>query len=371
MKETIKILRKYLLIIIILIAIIGFTGNKDNILNTLLFIMKILSPLIGGAFIAYLLNPFIIKLENAIKKKSNKLARPLAIILAYIITAIVVIVLFVFFVPQLITSVKEILIKAPDMYDNIIAILTEYGIIQYLPQISDFDDTVMMITTKITEAMPELVSVISSTLKNVFDIFVSLVLSIYLTIDKEKIKNNAIRFMNAYLNDNQNKKAREIFTICDKTLHEYIIGKIIDSTIIGIICFIVMLVLKIDYPILISVLVGVTNMIPYFGPCIGGAFGFIILIITSPKEALLFALVILILQQIDGKLIGPKILGEKIGISPLWILFSVITGGALGGVIGMFLGPPIFAIITNIINNDINEKLEKKHEENNDEKTEE
>ena len=142
---------------------------------------------------------------------------------------------------------------------------------------------------------------------------------------------------------------------------EAIIGKALDSLIIGIICFVLMCILKLQYALLISIVVGITNMIPYFGPFIGAIPGLIILLIILPKTALIFLILILLLQQFDGTILGPKILGDSTGLSPIWIIFAITVGGATGGVIGMFLGVPITAVLVYLMNHIFDYMLYKKH----------
>ena len=141
---------------------------------------------------------------------------------------------------------------------------------------------------------------------------------------------------------------------------KFIVGKIIDSLIIGILCFIGTSILAIPYALLISVVVGITNIIPFFGPFLGAIPSIFILIVIDPVKALWFAIFILILQQIDGNIIGPKILGNSVGISGIFIMFSVIIGGGLFGVPGMILGVPVFVVIYNIIGNAINKRANEK-----------
>jgi predicted PurR-regulated permease PerM len=141
----------------------------------------------------------------------------------------------------------------------------------------------------------------------------------------------------------------------------FIIGKVVDSLIIGIICFICMTIFRFPYALLISVAVGVTNIIPYFGPYIGGVIGGIIILIVNPVKVIFFAIMILVIQQFDGLYLGPKILGEKTGLRPLWVIFSIIVGGKLFGVIGMFLGVPCVAVISYILNLIIEYLLKKKN----------
>ena len=130
---------------------------------------------------------------------------------------------------------------------------------------------------------------------------------------------------------------------------KFIIGKIIDSSIIGIMCFIGMSIFRFDYPLLISVIIGVSNLIPFFGPFIGGIPSVVLLLLINPMEALWFTIFLFVLQQFDGNILGPKILGESVGISGFWIMVSVIVGGGLFGIVGMILGVPFFAAIFMLI----------------------
>jgi predicted PurR-regulated permease PerM len=147
---------------------------------------------------------------------------------------------------------------------------------------------------------------------------------------------------------------------CNKIFSGFIIGKSIDSLIIGILCFILMTLFKMPYALIISAIVGVTNMIPYFGPFIGAVPGTIILLLMSPLRAFGFIILIFVLQQFDGLYLGPKILGDSTGLKPLWIIFAITLGGNLAGVLGMFFGVPIIAVIAYLANNIIERKLKSK-----------
>ena len=148
---------------------------------------------------------------------------------------------------------------------------------------------------------------------------------------------------------------------CNHIFNGFLFGKMIDSLIIGILCFIIMNVLHLPYSLLMSLIVGITNMIPYFGPIIGAIPGVLMYLFIDPKLSLIFAIMILVLQQFDGLYLGPKILGDQTGIKPLWVIFGITVGGAYFGVIGMFLGVPTVAVITYLSNLFLNKKLKKKN----------
>ena len=148
---------------------------------------------------------------------------------------------------------------------------------------------------------------------------------------------------------------------CNTIFSSFIIGKSLDSLIIGIICFILMTILKLPYSVLLSVIVGITNMIPYFGPFIGAIPGVVLFLVISPIKSIIFAVMILALQQFDGLYLGPKILGNSTGLKPLWVIFGITVGGAYAGVLGMFLGVPVVGVIAHLLNKSITSRLEKKN----------
>lgn len=153
----------------------------------------------------------------------------------------------------------------------------------------------------------------------------------------------------------------EIMADSHSIFNGFIIGSLIDALIIGMITFLAMLILRIDYPLLVSIIVGVTNIIPYFGPIIGGVVGFLLLIFVDPIKALIFAGLILVIQQFDGNFLKPKIFGQSVGLGPISVIFSIFLFGKLFGFVGMFLGVPIFTIFKNIIDRYLNKEYQKKY----------
>ena len=182
----------------------------------------------------------------------------------------------------------------------------------------------------------------------------------YLLIDKNKLCALSKKITFALLNE---KNANNLISLVHKsnyTFGRFLVGKIIDSLIIGVLTFIILTVFKMPYTILVSVIVGITNIIPFFGPFIGAIPSFIIILFVSPIQALWFLLIIFVIQQLDGNFIGPKILGDTIGISAFWILFSILVAGKVLGIVGMIIGVPLFAILYSIIKSFIESRLEAK-----------
>ena len=210
----------------------------------------------------------------------------------------------------------------------------------------------------------EVIPVVGNTLKmiasSIWNIVLGIIISVYLLIDKEYFFAINRKITCALFSD---KMASRIFELTHRTneiFGKFLSGKIIDSAIIGVLSFVVFSIFKIPYTLLISVIIGVTNIIPFFGPFIGAIPSFIIILFVSPTKALIFLILIFIIQQIDGNIIGPKILGDSIGISAFWILFAILVAGEFMGLVGMIIGVPVFAIIYSVIKEDVEYKLKNK-----------
>lgn len=336
--------------------------------------MTILFPFIVAFFISYLLNPFVRSLESKFfkkvcKVKHNTLRKVLSILTAYIVVFGIITVALRYILPQIADSISDLTIQLPAIYDEIILYLgnleehfpnfdfnlIEEKLKESVPQIIGFG------TNIVTNIIPVLYTFSLSVVKLFINLILSIVISCYMLSDKDMLSINAKRFVFAIL---PNKKAESFCQTCKECngiFSGFVIGKSIDSLIIGIICFIAMSLCQFPYSLLISVIVGITNMIPYFGPFIGAVPGIFLYLFINPIQAIFFALMILALQQFDGLILGPKILGDSTGLKPLWVIFGITVGGAYGGVLGMFLGVPFVAVIAYLLNKFIVTRLKNKN----------
>jgi predicted PurR-regulated permease PerM len=205
--------------------------------------------------------------------------------------------------------------------------------------------------------VPNLMSSVLTALSSLGNFVIGFIVCLYILIDKDKIINNLGKFGKAVLNKEQYKKACKIALLAFEKFSNFFSGKIYDSIIIGILCFIAMLFINKEYATLIAVIVGITNIIPFFGPIIGAVPCALLLLIVDPFECLIFVIMIIILQQLDGNVIGPAILGDSVGLSSLWIMFAILVGGAYFGFFGMLLGVPVVAVIYYIVKEFVDEKL--------------
>lgn len=344
--------------------------NWANTIRTFHHIINVLSPFLIGLFIAYLMNPLVNTINKNIfcrifKIKSDSIRRALSILISYIIVLGIIGVCISVIVPEVYYSLKNIYSGVQDSYDDFIHFLDRMNQkypdldISYISKVAkqNSSDIINFVKNSLDTVLPLLyntsISVISWTLK----IIIAIMVSCYMLIDKNRLLLNCKKFFYVVL---KKEKATRFFTTlkeCDRIFSGFIIGKTIDSTIIGFLCFLFMNMLGLKYTMLISVIVGITNMIPYFGPFIGAVPGVIILLTVSWKHALVFGILILALQQFDGLYLGPKILGNTTGLRPVWIIFAITIGGWLAGPIGMFLGVPVAAVIAYLVDNHINMKL--------------
>ncbi len=335
-------------------------------------IMSTLQPFIIGFVIAYLLNFILVFIENKLlsHNKLNNLKkgakRGISILLTYIVAFFIIYLFVQFVLPQVVDSIVGIANDIPTYLGNathFIEDLTktldlnnEYaGVV--IEKLNEFMNYAINI---ITNLLPVLATTVKDVASSLWNIVLGLIISIYMLIDKEKFAASSKKVVYALFSNRSANKIVELAHRTNDTFGKFLSGKIIDSVIIGILTFIILTITKMPFTILVSVIVGITNIIPFFGPFIGAIPSFIIIMFVSPIKALWFLVIILIIQQLDGNVIGPKILGDSIGISAFWILFSILVAGKLLGLVGMIIGVPLFAIVYSIIKEIIDAKLDKK-----------
>ncbi len=350
---------------LIIVAVINL-GTTIDIIGRFL---SIVAPFIFGFFFAYLIRPIVVTLEKPLKKikkgKGEKIKRVISIVVSYLIVIGALTVIIVYIFPQMKNSVKDIGNSVKNGYNYVtnhldemnamIPIINLGNVIEYIQ--NNLIDKLMSNSGTI---VPFVYHFSSSVLTSLYNIFMGLVISIYMIIDGQKLKNSIKRIIYAVSPIEKAPAICKTISKCNHIFNGFLFGKAVDSLIIGILCFIAMSILQLPYSLLLSVIVGITNMIPYFGPIIGAIPGFVIYLFIDPKLSLVFAIMILILQQFDGLYLGPKILGDLTGIKPLWVIFGIVIGGAYFGAVGMFLGVPTVAVFMYLADLFIESKLKKK-----------
>ena len=348
---------------ILLVRIVGSFNNTVKLLGQAL---QVIAPFLVGAFIAFILYPLVRffyrnLFKNTLHMKSDKLSKWLSILVTYVIAIGVIAILMVFILPQLYTSITDIVDRLPVWYNNLTTMVDNFenrhadlGFIDYNiineHLTSLYPKIISYLTDTLANLLPYVVNTSMAIVKGVVNLIISIMVSVYMISDHKNIFYQFKKLLYAVFPKQAADTARTICRESTNIFLKFMYGKAIDSVIIGIICFVCMNIFKFPYTVLISVIVGITNMIPYFGPYIGGVLGGIIIVIVNPVQVIFFAVMILVIQQFDGLFLGPKILGDSTGLKPLWVIFAIVVGGAMFGVLGMFLGVPTMAVICYILN---------------------
>ena len=313
-------------------------------------VMAVLSPFAGGIALAYILDPFVRWMSHSILKDRKNL-RWIAILCAYILFILLLVLLVWLIVPQVAASIGTLVASLPVYIENVqqtlLYVEETYGInLQGLIlALDNYEQLIGRAYTMALEATPEIVAYLQAVVSNVVGVFTAVAGSVYMLAGKEKLLRQLRTVVHAVLPQNLAENTLRICRIANENFTGFYVGRVIDSAIVGGILFVILQILGISFAPLISVLVGVTNVIPFFGPFIGAIPSLLILLFVSPLQALEFLIIIVCLQQVDGNFIGPKILGRSIGISALWVLFAVVLGANLFGLVGMVMGVPLFATL--------------------------
>lgn len=369
-KKNIKY-KSILIIGLIFITYIFLLINLPNIWGSIDEFSSLFTPFILGFIIAYLINPLIGVIEKIwLKVFNKKCPYSLAMIFAYLFVTAIIIFLLINIFPQIWESIGVIITEIPKSIETAYKWLETDGN-TYISELTNnkvmMKDILDMVAlnlqpmfTNMTEGVSTIFSTTSAIVTFVLNCILGILISIYMLMHKNvylaQMKKAVFAFFKEY-------KAREIldfWTYVNKTFSRFINARIVDSTIIGILCWIGCLVLGFNNSLLIAFIVGVTNIIPYFGPFIGAVPCALIVLLQSPMDMLIFCVFILILQQFDGNILGPKLLGDSLGLTSFWIIFSVAIMTGIFGIIGMVIGVPLFAIIYMLIKDFINDRLEKK-----------
>lgn len=329
---------------------------------------SVLTPFMYGLILAFLMSPIVsffeMKAFASFKwKKSTK--RILSVLLSLLITFEIIVLFFSFIIPQLIISLSSISEKLPEYIVIVEDLLGEWLVSYRLDNewvnllLDSSEDLLVTFLKTIQGYLPLILDYSWQFTKMIFNLLLGIAIAMYVLIDRERFSLQAKKLIYFISNQKTGDYLIDLSRLSSSMVHRFILGKMLDSFIIGVICYVGMLVLGLSYPLLLSVIVGVTNMIPVFGPFIGAIPGALILLLVDPFQALWFILFIILLQQFDGNFLGPRILGDSMGLPSLWIMFAIIVGGGYFGVVGMFLGVPIFAVIYIISKKIISNKLEK------------
>lgn len=347
-------------------------------------IADIIAPILSGAVIAYLVSPLANGYENgclslleklhAFKKENTRrrISATVGVAGAMVTLVAVVVLFFVMILPQVWRSILSMVDSISTYTDNIVR-LTRDLFAEY-PELGAslttfwenaetyvtnfFQQTIL---PNIDKWVTSLGGGVGRTLTFLYNLVIGLVVAIYMLASRKQFAAQGTKILYAVLPVRYAGGLLEHIRFADRIFGRFIGGKIVDSLIIGVIAMVGLRILNMPYAVLMSVIIGVTNIVPFFGPLVGGAICVFITLIVDPLKALYLGIFVLVLQQVDGNIIGPSILGESTGLSSFWVLFSILLFGGLWGVVGMVIGVPLFAVIYSMVNDWVNARLKKKH----------
>ena len=369
-EETIENIKVFSISGILVVAFYTFINNVVPLYGVLRAIFVALSPFIYGIGIAFLLNPLRKIIEYSWLEKTKLKPRTKKVIASFGALLIGIIMLFVFFsilIPQMISSIQTFLSSFEGYVDTAHKFFESNNFFS-----DDLLKTLNPVIDKGVSMLGDWVSNIASSLnailmysvifaKGVMDFLIGMIIALYILLDEPNLKRQIKKVLYALLPEKMTKGILRTTRLTINTFNSFVAGKAVDSLIIGILCYIILSFMKMPYTPLISVVVGVTNMIPVFGPFLGAIPSILILLLVDPFKALEFSIFILILQQVDGNIIGPRILGGAVGLPTLYVMFAIIIGGALFGIVGMFIGVPVFSVIFVLVSEFIHRQLDKKN----------
>jgi len=406
-----KLFKSILFIIAYSVLLVAVLINIEWIINTIGWFLAMLSPIFIGFATAFILNrpyTFFLNLySKPIKRKNAKpskkpskprsekselriknLKKALSLLTVYILFLAMIALLLWLVIPEITNSISQISSNIEDYIKNLNKLLADFE--EWLPFEFSLTEPILtpeetadgttpetkisisqFLTQKLTELttilpnivsgiLPDLFHITKSVASSVMNILLGLIMSVYMLASKDSLLRQCRNFFDAFAPKKIAKKTYEILSISSDVFSNFVNGRLYDALIIGMICFVGMSIFNFQYALLISVVVAVTNVIPVFGPFIGAIPSIVLLLLVDPMQAVWFTVFIIVLQQIDGNLIGPKVVGDSIGLPAWWVMVSILIGGGILGVFGMLAGVPTFAVIYKLIKQAISERLTKK-----------
>lgn len=324
------------------------------------------APFIIGLVIAFILNIPMTALETRVfsrvaarrGKKAGKLARLLSLVATYAIVIAVITLLLRFVLPQLIESITKLSNSIPGFLVSVqrwaekLALglnLSDEMWKSIVKWLESLVGSVLGLIPELFGMLPQVYGLVVSVGGGMFNALIGVVVSVYLLLSKETLMSQLVRLNHAFLPKQAAGFLAHTGALTVRTLRNYIAGQVTDAVIVGVVCVLILSIGRFPYAMLIGVVMGFTNIIPFFGPFIGFIPGFFILLMVDPMRALAYSVIVIVVQQIDGNIIVPKVVGDSIGLPPLWVLVSVTLGGGMFGIVGMVLGMPVFAVIYQLL----------------------
>ena len=372
-----KLFRSYMLLITFAVALVLLLTKIDVLLSGFGVALGLLKPFFIGFAIAFVLNiPYTVILDGLnrmdAKGKLKKVKNPIAIIGAYVLCIGIIVGIFAIIIPELARSINSLISNSEEYMDNIqgffiwlsqfdFSWLAELDLNQILTSLkAELTAFLNKSINALSAVFPQIFSMTASVISIVANFFIAMIVSIYLLVSKEDLCRQIKKLTYAFLPRSWADECVEIVHLSSQCFTNFVTGQLMEACILGLLCFVGMTIFRFEYAFLISMMIGVSAIIPVVGAFIGTVPGVLLLLFVEPMQAIWFVVFILVLQQIEGNLIYPKVVGESVGLPALWVLMGIVVGGGVGGVLGMLLGVPVFTIVYKLTSKITHDRLQKK-----------
>ena len=364
-------LKKYVPLITYGILLYFIVHNISTVIGYIGSAFQVLMPLFIGLILAFVINMFLRFYEKKVydkifkknPEKYKKAKRPVCIILSYLSFAAIIYAIIAFLAPRISDSISTLTRNIPSYINSISQFLynlaLEYEFTEDIwnKLIENFGVIITNTSQFLNTTLPKIVDITKDVTSSVVDIFIGFVFSAYILFSKEKLINILNKVLHAHIPEKTADKIQEIIATSNKTFRSFVGGQLTEALILAVLCYIGMTIFKMPYAPLVSVIIGISSIIPVIGPFIGTIPCTFLILLESPVMALWFILFVIVLQQFEGNIIYPKVVGSAIGLSGFWVLLAVTVGGGLFGVMGILLGVPIMAVIYTLYGTYVNNKL--------------
>lgn len=357
-------MKNILFLITFTIVLIWVILHFNEVVDAFFTMVGLCKPFIYGIMIAFVFN---LPLKYFLRKLPDSLGRAkkiVAALLSLIIILMVIAFIFWIVVPQVVENIAMLADKLPGYIDSASQMLDKAIKNKDIPediivQINAFsDDFGKMVTDVIKTGLPQVLSMASGFASSIANIFMALVIAVYLTVSKNKLIAQTKRCLYAFLDERKYNYFLRVGTLTNKTFSSFIAGQLVEAVIIGILCYIGCLILKFPYPSILAVIIGCTNVIPIFGAIFGVGLSALLVAFVNPIQGIFFVIFGICLQQFESNLIYPRVVGSSVGLSGLWVLFAITIGGGLFGFVGMLLGLPTFSVIYTLMRDEVNRRIQ-------------
>lgn len=359
------------LLVIVFVGYLTIT-NLKFIISIINNIMDAFAPFLLGVVLAFILNIPMKKLEGLFeslqKNKEKKFkTRGISIFLSLIIFFALIIFIVIELVPDLISNIELLIKNIPNILTSVEGFALD--LVKDYPEVQNKIKDLFLNTGNVNDILMNIlnylingsINFVSSFVNSVVTIFTAFVFAVYMLLQKENLMNGAKTVLKAYLGDKKSKKVIEIGRLSNDVFSKFVSGQCLESVILGLIFFVILSICGFPYSLLISVLVAITSLIPFFGAFIALVIGAILIATQSFTQAIIFVLIFLVTQQIENNLIYPKVVGKSVGLSPLWTLLAITVGGSIFGIVGMIIGLPIASILSVLLKKDVKARINKRN----------